>query len=575
MRLFQSRAPYAVLMFGVAVAAMAAIALSVSANDAHTRRVRQATDVLRNGMLTELHALETSLSAVRDAAAVAMRDAGPDAPWLPDSEAFAAVFTAGFANGTLGSARAASVIRLADTDGTTAYVVEAISPLAGNEQALGFDLASEERRRMAVERARDTGSPTITAPIDLVQGGEQPAVLLFVPAYDTVEIPKTAPVRRSRFVCGFTVVLEPHMLLQTTVASDLALEVGLLDLGQIGVTDPSIRADGELLGGQVPTDDPVALDLHAGDRRWRLVTAAGAGFGGPDRLPTVVAASSLVLLTLVLALLVDAQRSREARTKALVEERTRDLRRSQDELRRANTRLREADDLKTSFLVTVSHELRTPLAAIRGFTTLLRGHRGEPTAEERAAYIDQLAASTDGLTDLLHEVLEFAEIEKRGPSGVALDFNAGTVVADVVNRQPPSHQIEVVGGGHAHGDPKAVMHALANVLANARAYAPAGSAITVRIRRGGGHVTEIVIDDEGSGIPVEERERVFERFHRGAAASNPGTGIGLTLARKLLEGMGGGVVADQAPGGGARLILSVPGPQHRPQPADVEAQQAL
>lgn len=119
-----------------------------------------------------------------------------------------------------------------------------------------------------------------------------------------------------------------------------------------------------------------------------------------------------------------------------------------------------------------------------------------------------------------------------------------------------------------HADPHGLERVLSNLLSNAARYSPAGSTITVRARRTDGEV-EVVVADEGPGIPDDEQERIFEHFTRGSAAEPgvPGSGVGLSVAKAFVEAHGGRLWLESAPGEGSTFGFTLPraGP---PSPGD-------
>jgi signal transduction histidine kinase len=96
-----------------------------------------------------------------------------------------------------------------------------------------------------------------------------------------------------------------------------------------------------------------------------------------------------------------------------------------------------------------------------------------------------------------------------------------------------------------------------NLLDNALRYAPAGSVVEVEATAGDG-MARVTVSDHGPGIAPSERTRVFERFHRGDGARGPGAGLGLAIARAIVEAHGGGINAVETPGGGATFVVELP-----------------
>ena len=222
--------------------------------------------------------------------------------------------------------------------------------------------------------------------------------------------------------------------------------------------------------------------------------------------------------------------------------------------------------LRTEFVSGVSHELRTPLAQIRWFAELL--HLGKlRTEEERersAGIIDQEARR---LTYLVENVLNFSRSEKGtnriSPSPADLDHE----IQDVIELFAPlarARKMILATNLDAHAvvtlDRDALRQILLNLLDNAAKYGPAGQTITVGSEISGG-IARIWVEDQGPGIPHEDRRRVWDpyvRLNRSAESATGGSGIGLSVVRELVELHGGRTRAEGTPSGGARVLVELP-----------------
>jgi signal transduction histidine kinase len=236
------------------------------------------------------------------------------------------------------------------------------------------------------------------------------------------------------------------------------------------------------------------------------------------------------------------------------------LGRMQEDLRRQETARR-------SFVATASHELRTPLTMLQGTMELLEedlrdgadladAQEQVMSARRELLRLSALAAELldlsrlDAAVQLRSEPVELGELAR----AVAAEFALRARERDVeIEVEPPA---EPVWG---RGDPDAVARAVRILLDNALRYAPESEPIRVRTPARGATVAVEVID-RGPGIPEEEREQVFERFHRGRSASSAsGFGLGLAIGRELAVRMGGRLeLAEPAGGVGARFVLSLP-----------------
>lgn len=234
-----------------------------------------------------------------------------------------------------------------------------------------------------------------------------------------------------------------------------------------------------------------------------------------------------------------------------------------DHEREAAEQLRQADELKTSFLNTITHELRTPLTAITGFTNVLLGT--PVSSEQREDYLRRIQRNAESLTALIGDVLAFARLDRHDRPLMPERLDLAVEVPLIVDHLAPilkDHAVQVRAdkATTSHVDREALTRILTNLLTNAVRYSPAGTTITVDVGHTDGQAV-LSVEDEGPGIPPDERRQVFERFYRGATAlvsGTPGTGIGLAVVRELTHRSGGTVSVVDGEGGGARLEVTLP-----------------
>jgi signal transduction histidine kinase len=232
-------------------------------------------------------------------------------------------------------------------------------------------------------------------------------------------------------------------------------------------------------------------------------------------------------------------------------------------------------EARTDFVSNVSHELRTPLAQIRMFAeTLLLGRARNDTDKRRSLeIIDQEAKR---LTALVENVLQLGRSERGVASVTPTEFRLGPTIREAVDRYaqlPRSMNVEfrteVEDRLVALVDPSALRQIIDNLLDNAVKYGPSGQRVNVGLAMFEQHA-RLWVDDEGPGIPVRERERVFEPFFRStlhAQTSASGSGIGLAVVKELTDLLEGRVWAESAPGGGARIIVEFPKAYLQPEEA--------
>lgn len=230
------------------------------------------------------------------------------------------------------------------------------------------------------------------------------------------------------------------------------------------------------------------------------------------------------------------------------------------------TARKQVDDEKADFLATVSHELRTPLTPIKGFLQTLVQRDNEFNEAQRHHIYEVMLREEQRLERLVHQLLQATSLEhaERVLGPVALEWTAIVLrEVDELRRQDPARDVVVDFPDELPrvvADEQLGTQALTNLLSNAVKYSPPGSKVAVKVAVDGERVVTSVSDD-GPGVAVADRERVFDKFTRlGDHLTRPqqGVGLGLYIVRRSVEAMGGTVWVDDAPSGGASFTFSLP-----------------
>ena len=226
---------------------------------------------------------------------------------------------------------------------------------------------------------------------------------------------------------------------------------------------------------------------------------------------------------------------------------------------------RQTDQVRSRFMHLAAHELRTPLAVIRGYLSLLEDGTYPVPDRTRAEAVETLVGKAQELESLVELLVVAARLEGGGLPHAADELDMVREVAEALERVRPRARLEgarlstrVRGGHHAATADRAhVALILNNLLNNALTYSPAPADVTVEVRDG--EAVEVAVLDQGHGIPSEEHERVFQRFHRvdvGPARTSAGLGLGLTISQELASLSGGELVLERsAPGEGSVFVL--------------------
>jgi PAS domain S-box-containing protein len=234
------------------------------------------------------------------------------------------------------------------------------------------------------------------------------------------------------------------------------------------------------------------------------------------------------------------------------------------------TRLREVDRAKADFVATVSHELRTPITPIKGYVELLRA-KGQTMDEDlRQDILRIVAERTDHMARLIEDLLLASRISSEGQDAVMLGLRlersdlvdvAKRATADYLREPDCRLRLELPPGPlEIRADPLRLSQILGNLLSNAHKYSSPPVPIRLRLWRERGWAMAAVVD-RGRGIPREELDRIFDKFHRVGdpmTMTTSGTGLGLYIARELARAMGGDVEAVSAPERGSTFTMRLP-----------------
>ena len=229
-----------------------------------------------------------------------------------------------------------------------------------------------------------------------------------------------------------------------------------------------------------------------------------------------------------------------------------------------------ADQSRRDLVLNVSHELRNPLATIRAHVDTLRGDGGdEPSADDRRRYLAVLNRETGRMSLLVDELLTLASADTGSLHLDVGPVNAAEVATQVHDAMAPlawrERHIQLLcntgGAPSVLADRTRLAQVLMNLVRNAITHTPEGGLVAIEVKPLETGPVEVSVSDTGPGIPAEETEKIFERFYRTDASrtrSTGGFGLGLAIAREMVDAMGGRISVDSAPGQGSRfsVILS-------------------
>ncbi len=238
------------------------------------------------------------------------------------------------------------------------------------------------------------------------------------------------------------------------------------------------------------------------------------------------------------------------------------------ELEKRSAELEVASRHKSEFLASMSHELRTPLNAVLGFSEVLLEQMFGPINERQEEYLRDIHGSGKHLLELLNEILDLSKVEAGQMELEYTTFELAPVLdhaASMVRERAALKGIEVVveaddDVGDVEADELRLKQVVINLLTNAVKFTGEGGSVVVRVRRSASGVVTITVTDTGIGVPPGDRERIFESFQQGGrgASREEGTGLGLTLSRRIVELLGGRMWLESEVGVGSTFGFSLP-----------------
>jgi two-component system sensor histidine kinase KdpD len=316
--------------------------------------------------------------------------------------------------------------------------------------------------------------------------------------------------------------------------------VGLPEVPGLPADERPVSVEvGEAVAGVIA--DAVYLPLQAAEDVEGVLCArplAGGGGFGADELRLLVAVANLA------AAFLERQRLEQAASQTVA--------------------LHESDRLKSTLISSVSHELKTPLAAVTARVTGLLEEGASADPSRVRAELLEVETDLGRLNGSIGDLLDLSRLESDAWRAKPDDYDLSEILGTVMSRLPSAQHGRVVFGvprdlPQIRVDFAQWARVLHNLVENALAYSPDDAPVRVTAKLLGDSVVTCV-EDEGPGVPDEEKQRVFEKFYRGAASESApsGTGLGLAIAREIVRSNGGRIWVEDVVPNGARFAISLP-----------------
>jgi PAS domain S-box-containing protein len=322
----------------------------------------------------------------------------------------------------------------------------------------------------------------------------------------------------------------------------------------LGYTQEEWYADPDLWKKIVHPEDAARLDVagrsggFAGGIEYRVISKDGRTVWLHDRSRLITDGDGVPRYWLgVLVDVTDRRRVHELRHELASE-------------RAQNLRLSAADEAKTIAMQAVSHDIRTPLAAILGLAVTLESKAEDMSPDDVRDLSSRIVQNSRRLDRIVTDLLDLDRLQRKGLVARLRPVDLGTLVRQLVTRTEAVTERRLqldTGPVHVQADPTMVERIVENLLANAVKHTPGDSRIWIRVERTDEGAL-IAVEDDGPGIPAEERERIFEPFVQGASPGPGGAGVGLALVAKFAELHSGRAWVQERAGGGAsfRVLLA-------------------
>jgi signal transduction histidine kinase/CheY-like chemotaxis protein len=456
-------------------------------------------------------------------------------------------------------------VRTRDSARDELYVIKYIEPLKDNLPVLGFDIASDDIRREAADRAMLTGQPALSRRVTLVQDSlARAAALYLLPIYRDDPARLTTPEQRRASAVGwvYTPILVGQNMTDVPALMDNQIAFEIFD-------GTAIREDARLYPAQPPGVAGATYTnvrtIDVGGVPWTVRVCTTPQFDAAcDRTTSTGLLLGCVVITVLVSGLAYFVGGAHRRAVTLAERMT-------VEMRDAKAAADAASAAKSGFIANMSHEIRTPMTAIIGYADLLLGPVSDQTpAADRQHCLQGIRRNGRHLLDLINDMLDLSKIEAGKFAVEWVGCDLPQLLADVASMMRPRAiekglKFNVTFDGpvppRVTTDPLRLKQVLVNLLGNAIKFTETGYVtMTVACDSPGEHATvRVTITDSGIGMDGDTLARLFQPFEQADGSTTRkfgGSGLGLAISQRLARLLGGDVVGQSTPGVGSTFTVT-------------------
>ena len=446
--------------------------------------------------------------------------------------------------------------------GTDFWPITYLEPLAGNEAAIGLDMAHESNRFTAALKAMRTGQTQITGPIALVQDDEkQPGFLFFYPFYRTLEARQKDNKEADFLGLVYAPFLVSRLMEGTLANTNRLLHFRISDGEQELYSEFRETAEGNYDTSPM-FQSSYSLDIYGREWKFDVQTTRLFEKYNVSRQPAAIMVGGLIINGLILAAFLLLSNAKRRAEQEVIEKTA--------ELNMQKLEAESAVKVKTAFLANMSHEIRTPMNAIIGMLVLLKDAKLNDYSRR---LVSKAFSASEVLLQLLNDILDLSRIEA---DHIELDYQPFEIEA-LVQRSVELFAIVAEEKGLklrvniapstprcVRGDLLRISQVCSNLVGNAIKFTHEGS-VSVSIGFSSSDNThgtlKITVKDTGIGIREEDQQRVFENFRQADESTSRvfgGSGLGLAISRHLAQLMGATLTLDSVENRGSKFTLMIP-----------------